>query len=184
MRFRLTSIRWTIVLAVLAVAAVQASAATRYTSPTGAGAEPLHLDVLHALDEVAVVTNGSSKFARPPRIVLRSSWQTVNIGDIGHTPGTLRLLEEHLPDAQVTLWAMKLDERVTAMLQARFPRVRILQGKLDGQTERDEALRRAISENGGVRRTMRNGIPVMLVGDEQAVIDPEKIRRCLEEEGL
>jgi len=48
-----------------------------------------------------------------------------------------------------------------------------------------EALRRAISENGGVRRTMRNGIPVMLVGDEQAVTDPEKkIRRCLEEEGL
>jgi len=47
-----------------------------------------------------------------------------------------------------------------------------------------EALRRAISENGGVRRTMRNGIPVMLVGDGQAVIDPEKIRRCLEEEGL
>ena len=26
---------------------------------------------------------------RPPRIVLRSSWQTVNIGDIGHTPGVL-----------------------------------------------------------------------------------------------
>jgi hypothetical protein len=47
-----------------------------------------------------------------------------------------------------------------------------------------EALRRAISENGGAHRTMRNGIPVMLVGDEQAVIDPEKIRRCLEEEGL
>lgn len=46
-----------------------------------------------------------------------------------------------------------------------------------------EALRRAISENGGVRRAMRNGIPVMLVGDEPSVIDPEKIRRCLEEEG-
>jgi polysaccharide pyruvyl transferase WcaK-like protein len=71
----------------------------------------------------------------------------VNIGDIGHTPGTLRLLEEHLPAAQVTLWAMKLDERVTAMLQARFPRVRIMQGKLDGKTERDEALRRAILES-------------------------------------
>lgn len=48
----------------------------------------------------------------------------------------------------------------------------------------DEALRRAIAENGGVRRTMRNGIPVMLVGAEQALIDPDKIRRCLEEEGL
>jgi polysaccharide pyruvyl transferase WcaK-like protein len=82
-----------------------------------------------------------------PRIVLQSAWDTVNIGDIGHTPGTLRLLEEHLPAAQVTLWAMKLDERVTAMLQARFPRVRILQGKLDGKTEHDEALRRAILES-------------------------------------
>lgn len=79
-----------------------------------------------------------------PRIVLQSAWDTVNIGDIGHTPGTLRLLEEHLPDAHVTLWAMKLDERVTAMLKARFPRVRILQGKLDGKTERDETLRGAI----------------------------------------
>jgi hypothetical protein len=47
-----------------------------------------------------------------------------------------------------------------------------------------EALRRMISENGGLRRIMRNGIPVMLVADEQAVIDPDKIRRCLEEAGL
>ena len=34
---------------------------------------------------------------RAPRILLRSSWQTVNIGDIAHTPGVLRLLEKHLP---------------------------------------------------------------------------------------
>ena len=26
---------------------------------------------------------------RAPRVLLRSSWQTVNIGDIGHTPGVL-----------------------------------------------------------------------------------------------
>ncbi len=30
-----------------------------------------------------------------PRILLRSSWQTVNIGDIAHTPGVLALLEKH-----------------------------------------------------------------------------------------
>ena len=48
----------------------------------------------------------------------------------------------------------------------------------------DEALRRVIFDNGGVRRTMRNGIPVMLVSDQQAAIDPERIRRDLEEEGL
>jgi hypothetical protein len=47
-----------------------------------------------------------------------------------------------------------------------------------------EALRRVIRENGGVRRVLRNGIPVMLVADEQAAIDPEKIRQALEEEGL
>jgi hypothetical protein len=41
---------------------------------------------------------------RAPRIVLRSSWQTVNIGDIGHTPGVLALIEKHIPEADVTLW--------------------------------------------------------------------------------
>ena len=34
-----------------------------------------------------------SQEKRRPRIVLRSSWQTVNIGDIGHTPGVLTLLD-------------------------------------------------------------------------------------------
>ncbi len=33
---------------------------------------------------------------RPMRILLRSSWQTVNIGDIAHTPGMLALLEKKL----------------------------------------------------------------------------------------
>lgn len=28
---------------------------------------------------------------RPPRIVPRSSWQTVNIGDVAHSPGVLGL---------------------------------------------------------------------------------------------
>jgi len=40
---------------------------------------------------------------RPPRILLRSSWQSVNIGDIGHTPGALSLLEKYFPEAEVTL---------------------------------------------------------------------------------
>ncbi|MEZ5299985.1 MAG: hypothetical protein R3F11_04860 [Verrucomicrobiales bacterium] len=41
--------------------------------------------------------------ANPPRVLLRSPWQTVNIGDIGHTPGVLALLEKHLPEAEVRL---------------------------------------------------------------------------------
>jgi hypothetical protein len=90
---------------------------------------------------------GTSAFAAPTKpktIVLQSAWATHNIGDIGHTPGTLRVLEQHLPEVKVVLWAMSLDERVTAMLRARFPKVEIVQGSLIGKDERDEKLREAI----------------------------------------
>lgn len=61
--------------------------------------------------------------ARRPRIVLRSSWQTVNIGDIGHTPGVLALLEKYIPEAELYLWPMNVGGGVEAMLRKRFPRV-------------------------------------------------------------
>lgn len=63
-----------------------------------------------------------------PRILIRSSWQTVNIGDIAHTPGLLSLLERHLPEAELYLWPSKLDNGVDRLLQQRFPRLRILNG--------------------------------------------------------
>ncbi|HPA16755.1 MAG TPA: polysaccharide pyruvyl transferase family protein [Verrucomicrobiae bacterium] len=81
---------------------------------------------------------------KPKTILLQSAWDTVNIGDIGHTPGTLRVIEQHLPDVRVVVWAMKLDDRVTAMLRARFPKVEILQGSLTGTTGRDVRLQEAI----------------------------------------
>jgi polysaccharide pyruvyl transferase WcaK-like protein len=62
------------------------------------------------------------------RILLRSSWQTVNIGDIAHTPGMLRLLEEHLPQAEVTLWPNQLSNEVESMLRRRFAGLRIARG--------------------------------------------------------
>jgi polysaccharide pyruvyl transferase WcaK-like protein len=68
--------------------------------------------------------------SRPPRIVLRSSWQTVNIGDIGHTPGVLALLEKYLPEAEVSLWPMDVRNGVEEMLRRRFPKVRIVRDKL------------------------------------------------------
>lgn len=60
------------------------------------------------------------------RILLRSSWQTVNIGDIAHTPGMLALLEQHLPECEVTLWPSSVDNGVEEMLNRRFPKVKIL----------------------------------------------------------
>lgn len=69
---------------------------------------------------------------RGPRILLRSSWQVVNIGDIAHTPGVLALIEKHIPDAEVILWASgDLSEPVAAMEHKRFPTLKIVKGTLD-----------------------------------------------------
>ncbi|WP_461113130.1 polysaccharide pyruvyl transferase family protein [Spirosoma jeollabukense] len=59
-------------------------------------------------------------------IILRSSWQTENIGDIGHTPGVLTLLEKYLPDVDVRLWPSNVDNGVEQMLKKRFPNVPII----------------------------------------------------------
>lgn len=59
-------------------------------------------------------------------ILLRSSWQTVNIGDIAHTPGLLAVLREHLPEAEVLLWPGILDRGVDRMLRRGFPDLEIL----------------------------------------------------------
>lgn len=64
----------------------------------------------------------------PRRILLRSSWQTVNIGDIGHTPGVLRLLEQYLPDVEVRLWPSSVDNGVQELLLRRFPKLVIVKG--------------------------------------------------------
>jgi polysaccharide pyruvyl transferase WcaK-like protein len=74
---------------------------------------------------------------RPRRILLRSSWQTVNIGDIAHTPGMLALLEKHLPEAGVTLWPNALSRGVDELLRRRFPKLRIARS----DEEREAALR-------------------------------------------
>jgi len=102
----------------------------------------------HFIASIAAALGGSSFAAdgRPKTIVLQSAWDTVNIGDIGHTPGTLRVIEEHLPEVNIVLWAMKLDDRVTAMLKARFPKVTILQGSLVKDGEKDQVLKRAVKD--------------------------------------
>ncbi len=66
---------------------------------------------------------------RAPKIMLRSSWQTVNIGDIGHTPGVLALLEQHLPEANVALWPSDIGQGVKEMLLRRFPKLTIVEGE-------------------------------------------------------
>jgi polysaccharide pyruvyl transferase WcaK-like protein len=80
---------------------------------------------------LAAITASAVEKGRAARVVLRSSWQTVNIGDIAHTPGVLALLEKHLPEVEVRLWPSKVDHGVREMLERRFPKVKIVSGSED-----------------------------------------------------
>lgn len=68
---------------------------------------------------------------RRPVILLRSSWQTVNIGDIAHSPGLLRALQRHVPEADLILWPNYVDRGVREMLRRHLPGVRLAEGVLD-----------------------------------------------------
>src|SRR3982751_3252781 len=93
---------------------------------------------LHTSIAAALVTGLQAAENRPRRLLLRSSWQTVNIGDIAHTPGVLRLLEQYLPEAEVRLWPSNVGNGVEQLLRDRFPAVPILKSESDIQTAFDE----------------------------------------------
>jgi len=69
---------------------------------------------------------------RAPRILLRSAWQTVNIGDIAHTPGVLALLEKHIPNAEVQLWPGDIGNGVEELLKKRFPKLVVIEKNAEG----------------------------------------------------
>jgi hypothetical protein len=82
---------------------------------------------------------------RRPRILLRSSWQVVNIGGIAHTPGVLALLSRHLPQAEVRLWASAdVSDEVAAMEHRRFPALSIVKGRIENGAVSTPALADAI----------------------------------------
>ncbi len=69
----------------------------------------------------------SLKEKAPKSILLHSSWQTVNIGDIAHTPGLLHLLEKHFPQTKIALLPKrKLNRKVVKMFEKYFPKVDLL----------------------------------------------------------
>ncbi len=80
----------------------------------------------------------------PKTVLLQCAWATKNIGDIGHTPGTLRFLEQYLPQAKVILWAANTNAQVDAMLKRRFPNVEVVKGSL---SQKDGAVQQAINRS-------------------------------------
>lgn len=87
-------------------------------------------------------------FAQAPKakktVLLQCAWAVKNIGDVGHTPGTLRFLEQYLPEANVILWASNTNAEVDAMLKRRFPRVEIVKGSLN---TKDGPVQKAIARS-------------------------------------
>ena len=68
-------------------------------------------------------------------IILRASWQTVNIGDIAHSPSIIKILKNHLPPCNITLWASHITQAVSDMLFSQFPDLKIIVGKIsDGDS--------------------------------------------------
>lgn len=86
----------------------------------------------------ALTCNALGESTKRPRILLRSSWQTVNIGDIAHTPGVLALLEKYIPEAEVRLWPSSVADGVQEMLQVRFPKVSIVQSSSEVKLAMEE----------------------------------------------
>ncbi len=82
--------------------------------------------LLIALTSTLLAANSSAVTAKKYKILLRSSWQTINIGDIGHTPGMIALLEKQMPEAEVILWPSTVADGVREMLLRRFPNLKIL----------------------------------------------------------
>ncbi|MEO6523739.1 MAG: polysaccharide pyruvyl transferase family protein [Mucilaginibacter sp.] len=68
---------------------------------------------------------------KKPKILLRSSWQVVNIGDISHSFGLIELFNIYLPEAEIILWPVSVDVEVDALMRRSFPKLNIIQGRLD-----------------------------------------------------
>ena len=101
-------------------ASLARSTANAATAPNTAGARP---------ESIAAIIARSARRSRP-RVLLRSSWQSIDTGDVAHTPGALRLLERHVPSAEVTLWPSpgRFSEGTREMLGRIFPRLQIAEG--------------------------------------------------------
>lgn len=89
----------------------------------------------------------TAKSGRPPRILLRSSWQSVNIGDIGHTPGALSLLGKHFPEAEITLWPGELGHGARELLTQGYPHLKIAEGAVKDGLPTTPALAKAWAES-------------------------------------
>lgn len=94
-------------------------------------------------------------------ILLRSGWQTVNIGDIGHTPGAIEIVNRFCHGRNIILWSTKggMDRGVAELLLRSFSNLRIVLGTTrNGQPDTPE-LAAAWREAGFLLHSSGSGFP-------------------------
>lgn len=92
--------------------------------------------------------SSAAETKKKPRILLVSGWQTVNIGDIAHTPGMIHLLSTYMPEAKITLWPNDISLTEEAMLRRNFPSLEIVFGRLNEQGLPDSSeVEKAFNDN-------------------------------------
>lgn len=80
-------------------------------------------------------------------LALVSGWQTVNIGDVAHTPGALAALRRFGPDdLKLTLWAHTLDDDARRLLDRYFGEVEVIEDRPGPDGELTPTLERLFAE--------------------------------------
>ncbi len=147
-------------------------------------ASSLSLTATAALPVLPILANSLAR-GRAPHLLLRSSWQTVNIGDVAHTPGVLSLLQKYLPQAEVSLWPNSLGNGVDKLLLRHFPDLNIVQtpGALKAAFERCDFLLHGsgaslVAESHVVKWSRETGKPYGIYG---ITLPPRKSSRTDDE---
>lgn len=100
------------------------------------------------IDAVLNTLQASAHTGKQMKILLRSSWQTVNIGDIGHSFGIIELFNRYIPEAQIILWPVSINNGVDELLSKNFPKLKVVTGNIDKSGKPNQpALRKAFQES-------------------------------------
>ncbi|WP_179756363.1 polysaccharide pyruvyl transferase family protein [Microlunatus parietis] len=75
-----------------------------------------------------------------------SGWQTVNIGDVAHSPGVLEAFRRFAPGVRLTLWARNIDDGVRQLLARYYPEVALVEERVGDDGSITPALERLFGE--------------------------------------
>ncbi len=73
----------------------------------------------------------------PPQILLCYSWSHSNIGDIAITPSMLNLIQQYIPNAEVTVVANARAKATETYLTKRFPKCRVVESPFNMRIDKN-----------------------------------------------